>query len=44
MVQLTTQWGYLTNKVFATPPQNIQELRQRIIDELNVLQQASNLK
>ena len=44
MVQLTTQWGYLKNKVFATPPQNIKEPRQRIIDEFNGFRQASSLK
>ena len=36
MVQLTTQWGYFKSEVFATPPQNIEELRQSIIDEFNV--------
>ena len=43
MVQLTTQSGYLKNKVFATPPQNIEELRQRIIDEFNVLRQRPEM-
>ena len=26
-------WGYLKDKVFSTPPENIQQLRQKIIDE-----------
>ena len=29
-------WGYLKDKVFSTPPQNIDVLRQRIIDEFKV--------
>ena len=32
-------WGYLKNKVFSTPPQNIDELRQKIIDEFTALRQ-----
>ena len=36
-------WGYLKNKVFATPPQNINVLRQRIIDEFNVLRQQPEM-
>ena len=34
---------YLKNKVFATPPQNIDVLRQRIIDEFNVLRQQPEM-
>ena len=36
-------WGYLENKVFATPPQIIEELRQRIIDEFNVSRQQPEI-
>ena len=32
-------WGYLKDKVFSTPPQNIDELRQKIIEEFNALQE-----
>ena len=32
-------WGYLKNKVFTTPPENIDVLRQRIIEEFNALRQ-----
>ena len=35
--------GYLKNKVFATPPQNINVLRQRIIDVFNVLLQQPEI-
>lgn len=30
-------WGYLKNKVFSTPPQNVDMLRQRIVDTFNDL-------
>ena len=30
-------WGYLKSKVYATPPQNIAELRRRITEEINLL-------
>ena len=33
-------WGYLKAKVFSTPPQNIQVLRQKIVDEFNDLRQS----
>ena len=32
---LARLWGYLKNKVFTTPPENIDVLRQRIIEEFN---------
>ena len=32
-------WGYIKGKVFLTPPENIQELRRRIIDAFNDLRQ-----
>ena len=32
-------WGYLKNKVFETPPRNIQDLRERIQREVAILQQ-----
>ena len=35
--------GYLKDKVFATPPQNIDMLRQRIIDEFNALRQQPEI-
>ena len=28
-------WGYLKNKVFTTPSENIDDLRQRIIEEFS---------
>jgi hypothetical protein len=34
---------YLKDKVFSTPPENIQELRQKIIDEFNTLQQRPEM-
>mgnify|MGYP000680589583 CR=1 FL=1 len=30
-------WGHLKNKVFSTPPRDIDELRNRITNEVNVL-------
>ena len=30
-------WGYLKNRVYQTPPQDMAELRARIIQEVNVL-------
>lgn len=30
-------WGYLKQRVYVTPPPNIETLRQRIIDECNIL-------
>lgn len=30
-------WGYLKQKVFATPPENLPELRRRIVEEVNIL-------
>ena len=33
-------WGYLKNKVFTTLPENINVLRQRIIEEFNVLRSS----
>lgn len=30
-------WGYLKSKVYLTPPQDIEQLRERIIQECNVL-------
>ena len=32
-------WGYLNDKVFSTSPQNIDVLRQRIVDTFNALRQ-----
>ena len=32
-------WGYLKDKVFSTSPQNIDELRQRIVNTFNALRQ-----
>ena len=32
-------WGYVKDKVFATPPQNINELRQRIGREFDALRE-----
>ena len=32
-------WGYLKDKVFSTPPREINELRQRIVDEFNALRE-----
>jgi hypothetical protein len=32
-------WGYLKDKVFSTPPQNIQDLRQKIIEQFNALRE-----
>ena len=32
-------WGYLKDKVFSTSPQNIDVLRQRIVDTFNALRQ-----
>ena len=36
-------WGYLKDKVFSTPPENIQQLRQKIIDEFNTLRQRPEM-
>ena len=36
-------WGYLKNKVFTTPPENIDVLRQRIIEEFNALRQQPEM-
>ena len=32
-------WGYLKQKVFSTPPQDLATLRRRIVDEVNALRQ-----
>jgi hypothetical protein len=32
-------WGYLKDKVFSTPPQNINELRQKIVREFDALRE-----
>lgn len=32
-------WGYLKDRVFKTPPENLQVLRQRIIDQCNILRE-----
>lgn len=32
-------WGYLKQKVFATPPQDLQDLRRRIVDSTNELRE-----
>lgn len=32
-------WGYLKEKVFSTPPQDLPTLRRRIVDEVNELRQ-----
>ena len=32
-------WGYIKSKVFVNPPQTIHDLRQKIINEFNALQQ-----
>jgi hypothetical protein len=36
-------WGYIKNKVFTTPPENIDVLRQRIIEEFNDLRQQPEM-
>ena len=36
-------WGHLKDKVFTTPPANIQELRARIVDEVNHLRQDQGM-
>ena len=36
-------WGYLKNKVFTTSPENIDVLRQRIIEEFNALRQQPEM-
>ena len=36
-------WGYLKDKVFSTPPEKIQQLRQKIIDEFNTLRQRPEM-
>ena len=36
-------WGYLKHKVFTTPPENIDVLRQRIIEEFNALRQQPEM-
>ena len=36
---MTFLWGYLQDKVFSTPPCEINELHQRIVDKFNVLQE-----
>ena len=36
-------WGYLKNKMFTTPPENIDVLRQRIIEEFNALRQQPEM-
>lgn len=36
-------WGYLKDKVFSRPPENIEELRQRIIEEFNTLRQRPEI-
>jgi len=32
-------WGYLKQKVFSTPPQDLPTLRRRIVDEVNQLRE-----
>ena len=36
-------WGYLKNRVFANPPRTIDDLRQKIINEFNALQQQQDM-
>ena len=36
-------WGYLKDKVYSTPPQNTNVLRQSIIDEFNALRQQPDV-
>ena len=36
-------WGYLKDKVYRTPPQNINDLRNKIQNEANLLQQDAAL-
>ena len=36
-------WGYLKSKVFTTSPENINELRQRIIEEFSALRQQPEM-
>ena len=36
-------WGYLKQKVYATPPENIDDLIQRITREVNALKTNPNL-
>jgi len=35
--RLTTFWGYLKDKVYATKPRNLEELCQRIIEKIAVI-------
>ena len=37
-------WGYLKNKVFLTPPRNLEDLRGRIIHECDVLRQTNFIR
>ena len=36
-------WGYLKNKVFITPPENVNALRQRIVEQFDDLRQQPEL-
>ena len=36
-------WGYIKSKVFVNPPQTIHDLRQKIINEFNALQQQQDM-
>ena len=36
-------WGYIKSKVFVNPPQTIHNLRQKIINEFNALQQQQDM-
>ena len=36
-------WGHLKSKVYTTPPADLNELQQRITDEVNVLRQDRRL-
>ena len=36
-------WGYLKTKVYATPPENMNQLRDRITEEVNQLKDDSGL-
>lgn len=36
-------WGYLKSRVYITPPRNLDDLRQRIINEINLLKENPDL-
>jgi hypothetical protein len=36
-------WGYLKDKVFSTSPQNMEDLRQKIIEQFNALREQPDV-